>query len=195
MVGVCNPLILVARTYPEEGARGLLLQRREILPSQVGAYHLEGLLPEDLSHRLFYRTGDLFIVDHGPVAELVLEFVSGTVGFRDPLDDTLHELWHPLPDFGIQGANRPEHLHATRDDVVRRTAGELRDRDDHVVYGVDTTGDDVLEVGHNLRPYRDLAELQRSPEVGSDHQINPVHDPHVNHLLGTSRVQLLGVLE
>src|SRR5919202_4737173 len=76
VVRVDDPLLLVASAHEEEGARRRLLQGREVLPAHVGAHDLERFVPEDRPPGLFYCAGNLLVVDHGPVAEPVLELVA-----------------------------------------------------------------------------------------------------------------------
>src|SRR5919112_5857545 len=150
--------LLVARPDIEEGPRRPLLVGREVLTAHVGRHDLQSVLAEDVLHGLLYLPGYLFVVDHGPVARLVSELVAGSVGLRDALDHALHQRGHHLPDIGIEGADRANHLDHAGDDVVRGASGELAHRDDHVVYGVCRARYDVLQISHDLRAHGDAVD-------------------------------------
>src|SRR5215218_4863331 len=136
-----------------ESRRGLLPVGREVLPTHIGGHDLDVLLAHYYPGRLLDLPRQLIVVDHGPVATLVGERVVGTVGFRDAPDDSLHDLRHPLPDLGVEGAYGALHLHRTGDDVVRGAALEAGHGEDHAMDRVHLARDDVLQVGNDLRPY------------------------------------------
>src|SRR5919199_4839977 len=79
VVRVGYPLLLVTRADVEERSRRGLLVGREVLPGHERAHHFDGRFPENLPHGLFDRARHPLVVDHGPVAALVLEVVGGAV--------------------------------------------------------------------------------------------------------------------
>src|SRR5215217_2694127 len=135
-----------------ESRRGLLPVGREVLPTHVGGHDLDVLLADPFPGRLLDLPRQLLVVDDGPVAALVGELVVGAVGFGDAPDDPLHDLRHPLPDLGVEGAYGALHLHRAGDHVVRGAALEAGHGEDDVIYRVDLACDDVLQIGNDLRP-------------------------------------------
>src|SRR5829696_216884 len=165
-----------------ESRRGLLPVGREVLPTHVGGHDLDVLLADPFPGRLLDLPRQLLVVDDGPVAALVGELVVGTVGFRDTPDEPLHDLRHPLPDLGVEGAYGALHLHRARDNVVRGAALEAGHGEDHATDRVHLARDDVLQVGNDLRPYgygiHDLVRKSGVPALASYCDVEDVRRRH-----------------
>src|SRR5919199_6442271 len=98
VVRISYPLLLVTRADVEERPRRRLLVGREVLSGHKRTHHFERRFPKKLPHGLLDRACYLLVVDHGPVAPLVLKLVRGIVSRGNPLDDPLHRLGLTLAD-------------------------------------------------------------------------------------------------